>query len=269
VARRGGSRADRWPPPRYFRTRPEALAFIRGLLAAEPAAALVGFDFVFGYPADARLPAGRALCARLAALITDAPDGANNRFAVAGALNREIQAACGGGFRGPFWGHPPGRRFRHLSPTRPRPFPAAVSDGRLVERRLAARRIQSPWKLFTRASVGSQALMGLPAVHRLLTEPALAPRARLWPFETRWDEAIGADTIVIAEMWPSLVDCRDQPYPIKDACQVAAARDWALDRPRALLRSLAHPPGLTADEERCCREVEGWIVGPGVPAKNV
>ena len=266
---RRGSRADRRPPPRYFRTRDEARAFIRDLLAAEPGRALAGFDFVFGYPADARLPAGRALCARLASLITDAPDGANNRFAVAGALNREIQAACGGGFRGPFWGHPPGRRFADLRPTRPRPFPSAVSDGRLVERRLASRRIQSPWKLFTRASVGSQALMGLPAVHRLLTDPALASRARLWPFETQWTGAIARDAIVIAELWPSLVDCRDQPYPIKDACQVAAARDWALDRPRALARSMARPPGLTDEQEQRCREVEGWIVGPGVPAENV
>jgi molybdopterin-guanine dinucleotide biosynthesis adapter protein len=239
---------------------------MRDLLATEPGTALVGFDFVFGYPADARLPAGRALCAHLAGMITDAPDGTNNRFTVAGALNREIQAACGGGFRGPFWGHPPGRRFADLSPTRPQPFPLNVSDGRLVERRLAARRIQSPWKLFTRASVGSQTLMGLPAVHRLLTDPVLAPRVRLWPFETRWSEAIGRDSIVIAELWPSLVDCRDQPYPIKDACQVTAARDWALDRPRALARSIARPAGLTDEEERLCREVEGWIVGPNVPA---
>ena len=118
-------------------------------------------------------------------------------------------------------------------------------------------------------SVGSQALMGLPAVHRLLTDPALAERARLWPFETRWSEDIGPDTIVIAELWPSLVDCRDQPYPIKDACQVAAARDWALDRPQGLARSLARPPGLSDEEEQRCREVEGWIVGPDVPAKNV
>jgi molybdopterin molybdotransferase len=144
-----------------------------------------------------------------------------------------------------------------------------VSDGRLVERRLAARRIQSPWKLFTRASVGSQALMGLPAVHRLLTDPALAPRARLWPFETHWTGAIEREAIVIAELWPSLVDCKSQPYPIKDACQVAAARDWALGHPRALARSMARPPGLTDAEERCCREIEGWIVGPGVPTRNV
>ena len=227
--------------------------------------ALVGFDFVFGYPVGCGLPAGRALCARLAALITDEADGRNNRFLVAGLLNREIQAACGGRFRGPFWGHPPGRRFPSLSPTRPRPFPERfVSDGRLAERRLAARRIQSPWKLFTRASVGSQALMGLPAVHRLLTDPALAARARLWPFETAWDRDIASDTIVIAELWPSLVDSRRQPYAIKDARQVAAARDWALDQPEAMARALARPPGLTDDEARICHEREGWITGPDV-----
>jgi precorrin-8X/cobalt-precorrin-8 methylmutase len=175
-------------------------------------------------------------------------------------LNREIQAALGGGFDGPFWGHPSGQAYPHLSPTRPRPFPARIRDGRLVERRLASRRIQSPWKLFTRGAVGSQTLLGLPAVHRLLTDRALAPRARLWPFETAWDAAVSDDGIVVAELWPSLVDCRRQPYPVKDACQVAAVRDWALDAPDALARSLARPADLTDEDERTAREREGWIV---------
>ena len=103
--------------------------------------------------------------------------------------------------------------------------------------------------------------MGLAAVHRLLTDPALEARARLWPFETAWDAAVGADSVVIAELWPSLIDCRDQPYPIKDACQVAAVRDWALDSPDALARSLARPADLTDDEDRTAREIEGWIAG--------
>jgi hypothetical protein len=256
-----GRADERRPEPKYFRTRPEAEAFIFGLLVGEPGAALVGFDFAFGYPADAGLPGGRALCARLAGLIRDEPDGANNRFEVAGALNREIPAAFGGGFDGPFWGHPAGHRYPHLHPTRPRPFPPRISDGRLVERRLASRRIQSPWKLFTRGAVGSQTLLGLPAVHRLLTDPALAARARLWPFETKWDAAVDRDSIVIAELWPSLVDCHRQPYPIKDARQVATVRDWALDAPDALAQSLARPPDLTREEERTAREIEGWIVG--------
>ena len=258
----GGAGARR-PAPRYFRTRPDAEAFIFGLLVGEPGPALVGFDFAFGYPADAGLPAGRALCAKLDGLIRDEADGANNRFEVAGILNREIQAAFGGGFDGPFWGLPSGHAYAHLHPTRPRPFPPRISDGRLVERRLAARRIQSPWKLFTRAAVGSQTLMGLPAVHRLLTDPALAARARLWPFETAWDAAIGGDSIVIAELWPSLVDCTRQPYPIKDQCQVAAVRDWALEDPAALAAALARPADLTDEEDRTCRDREGWIVGGG------
>jgi hypothetical protein len=56
------------------------------------------------------------------------------------------------------------------------------------------------------------------------------------------------------------VDCRDQPYPIKDARQVAAVRDWALDAPDALAQSLARPLDLTVEEERIAREREGWIV---------
>ena len=231
------------------------------MLVAEPGPALVGFDFAFGYPADAGLPAGRALCARLAALIRDAPDGANNRFEVAGILNREIQAAFGGGFDGPFWGHPAGHEYPHLSPKRPRPFPSRIPNGRLVERRLGSRGIQSPWKLFTQGAVGSQTLLGLPAVHRLLTDPGLATRARLWPFEIAWNQPIGEDAIVIAEIWPSLVDCACQPYPIKDQRQVAAVRDWSLDEPTALAAALARPADLTDEEDRTCREREGWILG--------
>jgi hypothetical protein len=227
---------------------------------AEAGLALVGFDFAFGYPAEAGLPAGRALCARLAAMVRDRPDGTNNRFEVAGLLNREIQATLAGDFDGPFWGHPAERDYPHLRPKRPRPFPPRIPDGRLVERRHGSRGIQSPWKLFTRGAVGSQTLVGLPAVHRLLTDPALAARARVWPFETAWDRTVGEDTIVIAEMWSSLVDCSRQPYAIRDQCQVAAVRDWALDRPAALARGLARPAGLTDEEERIAREIEGWIV---------
>ena len=222
----------------------------------------MGFDFAFGYPAEAGLPTGRALCARLAALVRDEAQGTNNRFEVAGLLNRQIQAALGGGFGGPFWCHPSGRSYENLTRTCPVPFPPRIPAGRLVERRLRRRGIQSPWKLFTAGAVGSQTLLGLPAVHRLLADPTLASRARLWPFETAWDQAVDEDTIVIAEIWPSLVDCSAQPYPIKDQCQVAAVRDWALDDPIALAAALARPADLAPDEERTAREIEGWIAGP-------
>ena len=170
---RGAGPGER-PAPRYFRTRPEAEAFIAGLLAAEPGAPSWASTSRSATRPTRASPAGRALCARLHGLIRDGADGANNRFEVAGRLNREIQAAFGGGFDGPFWGHPAGRAYPDLAPKRPRPFPRRISDGRLIERRLAARRIQSPWKLFTRASVGSQTLVGLPAVIACSPTPALA-----------------------------------------------------------------------------------------------
>jgi hypothetical protein len=97
-------------------------------------------------------------------------------------------------------------------------------------------------------------------VHRRLVDPALSARTRLWPFETDWDRAIAEDAIVIAEMWPSLVDCSGQRHAVKDACQVAAVRDWALDQPDALARGLARPAGLGDADERVARETEGWIV---------
>jgi len=71
------------------------------------------------------------------------------------------------------------------------------------------------------------------------------------------------DGIVIAELWPSLLDGRHQPYAIKDAGQVAAVRDWALDHPDALHAALRRPPDLTDEEDRVAREQEGWILGGG------
>ncbi len=262
-----GRPGQRRRPPRYFRTRLEAEGRLRDLIAKERGSVLVGFDFPFGYPVGWGLPAGRALCAALAGMIEDRADGGNNRFEVANRLNREIQRRRGAGSGGPFWGHPPGRRFSHLSASRPGPFAASAgAERRMVERRLIGQRIQSPWKLYTTGSVGSQALMGLPAVHRLITHPALAHRARLWPFETHWDRALRSprmrDAVVVAEIWPSLGDWRRQPYRIKDARQVAAMRDWALEDPAGLRRALGRPHGLSEREERRCRDREGWILGP-------
>ena len=260
---RAGQRRGRRPGPEYFRNRLDARERILELVADEPGPVLVGFDFPFGYPAGSGLPAGRALCAKLTKLILDAPDGSNNRFEVAGRLNREIRTSSGSS-RGPFWGHPPGRRFSDLRPTKPRPCP--VPERRLVEERLASLGIQSPWKLYTVASVGSQVLLGLPTVHWLLTRPELAERARLWPFETQWDRRLctsagGRGPVVLAEIWPRLFDHEHLPFEIKDARQVAAVRDWALDDQAGLSMALARPGGLTDEEERRCLAVEGWVVG--------
>ena len=53
-----GTREAR-PEPAYFRTRTEAVAFLRDLLAGTAGAALVGWDFPHGCPTGSGLGGGR------------------------------------------------------------------------------------------------------------------------------------------------------------------------------------------------------------------
>ena len=245
-------------PAEYFRTRLDAEARVRQLLHDQHGPALVAWDFPHGYPAGSGLGGGRALAQTFAGLISDGADGGNNRFDVAALLNRRL-----GQPPGPLWGCPAGRAGPNLS-ERKQPFTGRGFDEyRLVDRRVRAlgRNIQSAWKLYTTGSVGSQILMGLPTLFRLLTDPELGAHSRLWPFETEWDGALGA--IVHAEMWPSLADHQAQSHAIKDARQVLAARDWlwAEDRAGQLRRWLARPAGLTPRQAEICLTEEGWILG--------
>ncbi len=241
----------RRPPPEYFRTRSACEARLRDLVTAHRGPALVGFDFPLGYPlardGSSVLPVGRDLCRFLADRITDDDANRNNRFAVAADLNRAIAARFGEP-HGPFWGCPANRSFAGdaLLPTKR--VMAGVPEERAVERHVRATRrlaIQSPWKLYTTGSVGGQALLGLPAVHRLLD--TLGSRGVLWPFETAAHAPEITDAVIIAEIWPSLFDAGRVDHPIKDARQVVATRD-ALLNTEPLTRVL---PTIA----RC----EGWI----------
>ncbi len=87
-----------------------------------------------------------------------------------------------------FWGHPPGRVFEGLAPTK-KGRVARLGLG-LAELRETERRASCPgsspksvWQLFGNGSVGSQALTGIPVLARLRDDPALAPHSRVWPFE--------------------------------------------------------------------------------------
>ena len=244
------------PEPGYFRTRAAALACLRELLIQSSGPALVGWDFPHGFPRGS-LGGGRPAAAGLAALVKDAPDGTNNRFDVAARLNQKL-----GGPPGPFWGCPAHRAGGALSDRRSGFEGRGFSEWRLADHLLRRRGtgIQSVWKLYTTGSVGSQTLLGLPAIHGLLTDPLLAERSRLWPFETRWDADLTG--IVHAEIWPSLSEHAKQPHPIKDARQVAATRDWALDLDaQGLLKAcFARPAGMAAADAEACLAEEGWIL---------
>jgi molybdopterin molybdotransferase len=233
----------------YHRTRADAVRALEALFATELAAGrrvLAGFDFPFGYPKGfARAVTGRddplALWQALAARIEDAPDNANNRFAVATDLNDLFPGI------GPFWGCP-----NHVASDR---LPArgslraghGMSERREVERRLA--RAQPCWKLFTTGSVGSQALLGLPRLQGL--RERFGSDLSVRPFQQ-------ADTpIVLVEMFPSLIadTVRDlaEPDEIPDRAQV-----------RVLAGALARlAPDLLDRMTREGDTEEGWILGLG------
>ena len=244
------------PDPLYQPTRLEAEAKIRDLLTNEFAGSrvLVGLDFAIGYPlagdGQPALPVGRALCAFLAERITDDPSGVNNRFDAADRLNQDLIAQLNT-TEGPFWGRPKEQAHLHLLPVgRPKGdtrFPQFRTCERAAQR-LTKTRPQSPFKLAGIGSVGSQSLVGLPMLHRLLTDADLSERAHVWPFEPAPDRA---DAITFAEIYPSLYPQFAPPHWYKDARQVTDTRD-------ALL---AGAIDLTTPE---IAQHEGWILG--VPA---
>ncbi|MEO1334216.1 MAG: hypothetical protein AAFV29_01175 [Myxococcota bacterium] len=251
------------PPPTYFRTRQDCIAHLRGLLVGHEGPALVGVDFSLSYPRSsdgtALIEGGRAGARRLAKLVEDTPV-ANNRFAVASALNRSLADRLGDPL-GPFWACPNAAANDALRPTK---NDTRAPEWRRVESILrdAGHRPHSVWKLFTTGSVGSQTLLGLAALGRLLADPELGPRLQFWPFDAGFRAPRSARAVVIAEVWPSLMPLapagRHVP-DIKDARQVVALRNAAIvqTEPWAALQK---PPGLSSSDVRLAR-VEGWILG--------
>jgi precorrin-8X/cobalt-precorrin-8 methylmutase len=212
------------------RTRSDTSSALVELLRL-PGRTLVGFDFPLGYPAGLAARAQfesvggvpwSATWEHLAANITDDDRNRNNRWAVAADLNRRL-----GELR--FWGVPSPRASPHLTVRKP----SGLSEFRIVERRLKqqGRHPFSVWQLLGAGSVGSQALTGIPVVHRLRHHPDLRMRARVWPFETGFTTdptAHHADAIVIAEVWPSAIsfDHIDHRTPPPPPPNFGAGRPW-------------------------------------------
>lgn len=224
----------------YHRTRTDAETALQALAAA-PGKCLIGFDFPMGYPQGfaARLTgqnSPRALRAWLADHVQDGPDNRNNRFDVANAINHRL------GGQGPFWGCPASVNLPHLSPRKTVDYAAlGLAERRAVEQ--AVPRAQPVWKLYTTGSVGSQALMGLPVVHRLA--------APVWPFDPM-------GRVTLAEVYPSLLAPEVAAMGgIKDAAQVRllARALFRLSQSGQIapLFALPHPAAVE----------EGWILGAG------
>jgi len=223
---------------------------------------LAGFDFPFGYPAGMCDRLGinglkwRHLWSLLSDRLEDGPDNANNRFVVGAHLNERLYAAPF-----PFWGHDGKHEGPFLTARKSRQH----GDGDIAERRLCEYRIrktQPTWKLAYTGSVGGQALTGIPRVWQIRRDPRLAMDTHIWPFETGL-EADDRPRVVLAEVYPSLIEPEDlEPLP-KDAGQVTAiAKHFArLDSEEALAPLFAGDPSLSETERKAVVDEEAWILG--------
>ena len=255
--------------PEYARTRHEAISRLAAFLAAELDAnrrALIGFDFPFGYPAgvarDLTVQASAfALWDWLNDRIEDAGDNANNRYEVAETMNRAYPGV------GPCWGRPANWPFPDV-PTRK--SARTRQDAHPPERRLAdcrAKGAKTVWQLAYAGSVGSQVLLGLPALKRLVGDAGIKGQAVIWPFDTGL--SVPDASVVIAEIYPSLlrtaVAQRTRQGEILDAAQVRVnAEAFArLDASRGLTPLFEGDESLTAEERRRIETEEAWILGLG------
>jgi hypothetical protein len=228
----------------YHRSRADAEASLCSALV-EGGRQLVGFDFPMGYPTGlARHLTGaddaRALHGWIADEIHDGPDNANNRFEVAARINSQL------GGSGPFWGCPRARPRPHLSPFKLVDYPAlGLAEKRRVERENPP--AKPVWQLLGAGSVGSQALLGIPVVHRL----AARTGAAVWPFEP-------PQALTLAEVYPSLlasaVAAAADPIPDRTQVKLLARALWRLSQ-RGVLAPLLDTPNIAREE--------GWILGAG------
>ena len=260
--------------PEYARTRHCALQRLARLIAEELDSGrrlLVGFDFPFGYPKGVAAHLTGEACALtlwdwLAERINDQPDNTNNRFEVAARINDEAYPGCGG----PFWGRHHRWFCRTISTNRPA---CTGQQCHPREHRIAdecAQNAKTVWQLWGAGSVGSQVLLGLPALKRLIEAPGIARRAAVWPFQTglRKPEA----RAVIAEVYPSLlkkqIDERKREQDeqeIVDRVQVRVnAEAFArLDAGGGLAPLFDGAPWLTPAQRTVIETEEAWILGLG------
>ena len=245
-------------------TRTAAIERLADLLATESASGrrvMAGFDFPFGYPSGvAKKVTGKAsalaLWDWLDKRIEDAPDNANNRYEVASELNR-----CYEGI-GPFWGRPVGWNYPDV-PFKKRERTGANHPEEFRKVEHVAKGAKSVWQLAGAGSVGSQVLLGLPALNRLRRDPRISQHTAVWPFETGLN--LPKNSIALVEIYPSLLDS-DPTETVKDAGQVRAVADWAsaLDQQGNLAGLFGGPAEIDQRKRKSIETEEAWILGAGI-----
>ena len=244
-------------------TRAQAVEVLFRLLTLDDARTLLAVDFSLGFPvgtADA-LGCARsswaAVWALLSSSVADDASNRNNRFEVASELNRSASPGPG-----PFWGCPPSKATPTLTTTKAPT--GGLSEWRVTEDALrsAGHRPFSCWQLLGAGAVGSQTLLGIPALRRLVARLEADGRAtHVWPFTTGADRPTPPPgSAVVAEVWPSLIEVPADDR-IRDEAQVEtlAASLVALDRGGRL--AALFEPELTPRERTVVEGEEGWVLG--------
>jgi hypothetical protein len=233
--------------------------------------ALIGFDFPLGYPEGTAAmlklkgePPWRAMWDFLAKEVRDKADNTNNRFAVAAKMNRLMTDEAR-----PFWGAPANDTQRWLASTKPATHGADLPP--LLRRTEQASKspgkagAKSVWQVFGNGTVGSQAIVGIPAAKRLVDE--LGDKAGVWPFTTGW-RAVTAEDVrpleaLVVEIYPSTFAAKTDPGEVIDQAQVrAAAEHFArLDEAGKLGAAFAAPKAADEAAVAAVEREEGWILG--------
>jgi len=243
-------------------TRGAARTILRRLLVDAVQAeerVLVGFDFPYAYPAGFAAALGlpdphwRSTWEHLSRRLVDDPlTNKNNRFALGSELNAELG-------HHEFWGHPVGRSFEHLLPTKSgRIDPPMIGLPEFRETELRTRRPgsspKSVWQLYGNGSVGSQSLTGIPVLAGLRFDSELKALSIVWPFETvQPNLPVGRRAIVYAEIWPGLLSIVKVEGQVKDKTQVIslALEFQELDRRDRLETLFAATPGANDTMRNC------------------
>jgi hypothetical protein len=244
-------------------TRHGAEAFLVELLEAEPVATtLVGVDFSLGYPAGTAAALGlsgtpwSAMWAMLSEQITDDERNRNNRFAVAAGINEQLTGSAA-----PFWGCPPSAVGRYLTSTKPPSWDSLV-EFRAVETALRSRghRPFSSWQLLGAGAVGSQSLVGIPVLERMRRR--FADSFDVWPYTTGFGPSTGRrGAVMVAEVWPSMLDIGDVGGLVRDAAQVDAAARWLATADATGELDVMFSPPISAEVAAVAAAEEGWVLG--------
>lgn len=232
--------------------------------------ALVGFDFPLGFPEGTaaalklKRPDWRGLWDFLAANVVDKADNTNNRFAVASKMNRLMTDEAR-----PFWGAPAKDTQRWLQATKPAEhgpdLPPPLRRADLATQGRGKPGAKAVWQLMGAGAVGGQAIVGIPAVRRMVDE--LGDRATVWPFATGWRAVEAADVadreVLAVEVYPSMLTAKPESGETPDRAQVRALCEYfaKLDDQGKLGALFAAPKAATEADVAAVEREEGWILG--------